>query len=206
MDKVDLRKELAPYYKTGTKERKPHLIEIPPLQYVMFDGTGDPNSHEFADAIGVLYATAYGVKFASKAAGRDYGIMALEGLWWTDPPEAFSMDVKGDWMWTAMVLQPEWITQAMVDDAVAAAVDKGKIDSATAGEVRLETLTEGLSVQVLHVGPYETEPPTIAAMHEYAYGQGCKLRGKHHEIYMGDPRRTAPEKLKTILRHPVEQA
>ena len=146
------------------------------------------------------------MKFASRAVGRDYTVMALEGLWWTDPPEAFSMAARGEWHWTAMILQPEWITRSMLDDAIGAAVEKGKVDSATAAKARLETLDEGLSVQVLHVGPYETEPPKIAAMHEYAREQGYKLRGKHHEIYLGDPRRVAPEKLKTILRHPVERA
>ena len=204
MSKTDLKKELATLYSTGKKDLVPHLVEVPPLQYVMIDGTGDPNSESFGEAMGALYAAAYGVKFASKADGRDFGVMGAEGLWWTDPPEAFSMTAKGDWFWTLLLILPEWITSGMVDDALAAAVEKGKVDQSTAAKVRLETLNEGLSVQVLHIGPYEAEPPTIASMHEYAYGQGYKLRGKHHEIYMNDPRRVAPEKMKTILRHPIE--
>ena len=173
----------------------------------MVDGAGDPNtSEEFQTATGALYAVAYTVKFLAKDSGSDFGVMPLEGLWWTDPPEAFTMHDKSMWSWTLMILQPELVSTAMVDCALASALDKGKINSETAAKVRLETLREGISAQVLHIGPYADEAPTIASLHEFVQTSGYRLRGKHHEIYLSDPRRIAPEKMKTILRHPVEKA
>ena len=204
MAKTDLKKALGELFATGKKTLTPRFVEVPPLRYLMVDGTGDPGSELFAEAMGALYPAAYGVKFAAKDAGADFGMMPLEGLWWTDPPEAFSMDAKGEWLWTVMILQPDWVTPGMVDEAMTSAVEKGKITEQVASRVRLGTLEEGLSVQVTHIGPYETEPPTIAAMHAFVEEQGYRLRDKHHEIYMGDPRRSAPEKLKTIIRHPIE--
>jgi hypothetical protein len=204
MAKADLRKQLGEIYATGKSAMNPHLVEVPQLQYLMIDGEGDPNSPVLAQAMGALYPVAYGVKFAAKESGADFGMMPLEGLWWTDPPEAFSMDAKAKWLWTVMIVQPDWVTKSMVKEAVRAAVNKGKIDEETALHLRLETLDEGLSAQILHIGPYEAEPPTIERLHAFVAEQGYKLRNKHHEIYMGDPRRTAPERLKTIIRHPVE--
>jgi len=206
MAKVDLKREFAQLYYTGARAKEPHLIDVPPLQYVMIDGAGDPNtSEDFQKATGALYAVAYSIKFAARNVGSEFGVMPLEGLWWTDPPEAFSMDDKSMWSWTLMILQPELVSTAMVDCGLASALDKGKIDSETAAKVRLETLREGTSAQVLHIGPYADEAPTIAGLHAFVEASGCRLRGKHHEIYMNDPRRVAPEKMKTLLRHPVEK-
>jgi hypothetical protein len=207
MAKTDLRKTYKEFYNAGERARTPHLVRMPPLRYVMVDGTGDPNtSDEFRRAMEALYPVAYGVKFIAKADGADFGVMPLEGLWWTDPPEAFSMEDKGAWLWTVMILQPEWITSDTVSDALADAVKKGKVDAETAAKVRLATLEEGLSAQVLHIGPYDAEPPTIQALHGFVEEQGYRLRGKHHEIYLSDPRRVEPERMKTIIRHPVEKA
>lgn len=203
--KIDLKKDLKALYNTGAKARTPHLVEVPALQYVMVDGRGDPNtSEDFQKAVGALYPVAYSVKFVAKDKGNDYGVMPLEGLWWSDPPEAFAETPKADWFWTVMILQPDFVTRAMIDHALAAAVEKGKVDPETAKKVRLETLEEGTSGQVLHIGPYADEPPTITTLHEFVESEGFRLRGKHHEIYMSDPRRVAPEKMKTIIRHPVE--
>ena len=205
MAKIDLKKQFSKLYNIGARAKEPHLIDVPQLQYVMIDGTGDPNtSEEYRKAIGALYAIAYTVKFVAKDSGSDFGVMPLEGLWWTDPPEAFSEDDKSSWLWTAMILQPDFVSATMVDDALASAVQKGKIQSDTTAKVRLEKLTEGTAAQVLHIGPYADEAPTIAGLHEFVRASGYRLRAKHHEIYMSDPRRVAPEKMKTIIRHPVE--
>ncbi|MCK4513649.1 MAG: GyrI-like domain-containing protein [Spirochaetaceae bacterium] len=206
MAKIDLKKQFKELYNIGARAKEPHLIDVPPLQYVMVDGTGDPNtSEEYQRAMGALYAVAYTVKFVAKDSGSDFGVMPLEGLWWTDPPEALTMDDKSIWNWTAMILQPDFVSVTMVDDALASAVQKGKIDPETATKVRLETLREGTSAQVLHIGPYADEAPTIASLHGFVEASGYRLRAKHHEIYMSDPRRVAPEKMKTIIRHPVQQ-
>jgi hypothetical protein len=207
MAKTDLRRQISELYPTGATARKPHLVRAPAMQFLMIDGSGDPNtSEEFQRATGALYAASYGLKFASKEEGRDYGVMPLEGLWWSDPPEDFSLEDKAGWLWTLMIVQPEWITRAMLDVAISAAVDKGKIGDEEARALRLETLEEGQSAQVLHIGPYQAEAPTIAGLHEFVNASGYRLRGKHHEVYLSDPRRTAPEKMKTVLRHPVERA
>jgi len=206
MTKIDLKKQFKELYNVGARAKEPHLVEVPPLQYVMIDGTGDPNtSEEYKKAIGTLYAVAYTVKFLAKDSGSDFGVMPLEGLWWTDPPEAFSQDDKSNWMWTAMILQPELVSRTMVDCGLASALDKGKIDSDAAAKMRFETLREGTAAQVLHIGPYADEGPTIAGLHAFVAASGYRLRGKHREIYMSDPRRVAPEKMKTIIRHPVEK-
>ena len=204
MAKIDLKKQYKDLYNTGKKSLNPFLIDVPSLSYLMIDGTGDPNNSErFQLATGALYATAYGIKFASKEDGRDFTVMGLEGLWWADDPTVFKLDTKEGWLWTLMILQPEWITAGVVDDALSAAVKKGKIDENLAGQVTFELLEEGKSAQILHLGPYADETPTIERLHGFVESEGYELRGKHHEIYMSDPRRVAPEKMKTILRHPV---
>jgi hypothetical protein len=207
MSKIDLRKEHKSLYNTGVKALQPHMVHAPPIQYLMVDGQGDPNtSEQFQQAVSALYPVAYGVKFACKEQGRDFGVMPLEGLWWSDPPEAFASTAKADWFWTVMIMQPGFVTQAMVGDALNQAVEKGKIEAGVAAGLRLETLEEADAGQILHIGPYADEAPTIKTMHEFIETAGFRLRGKHHEIYMSDPRRVAPEKMKTIIRHPVEQA
>lgn len=207
MDKIDLKKQLKELYNTGAKARTPHLVEVPPMSYVMIDGKGDPNtSEEYQSAIGALYPIAYGVKFAAKALGKDFTVMPLEGLWWSDPPEAFATTPKAEWLWTAMIIQPDFVTQTMIDDAVGTAVNNSKIDPRVAKKVRYECLDESMSGQILHIGPYADEAPTIQQMHVFVEESGYRLKGKHHEVYMSDPRRVAPEKLKTIIRHPVEKA
>jgi hypothetical protein len=207
VEKIDLRKQMRDLFPTGAKARKPHLVTVPALGYLMIDGRGDPNTSEwFQRATGALYAVSYGLKFASKAEGRDYGVMPLEGLWWTDPPEAFSLQDRASWQWTLMIMQPSWLGASQVERSVAEALEKEKVDAALATGLRLETLEEGPAVQALHIGPYAAEAPLIAAMHELAESSGYRLRGKHHEVYLSDPRRIAPEKMKTVLRHPVEKA
>lgn len=205
MDKIDLRKQFKALYQMSKTALKPIIVDVPTFMYVMIDGTGDPNTSDwFQTATGALYATAYGLKFASKERGRDFTVMALEGLWWADRPEVFVLDRRSEWLWTLMIMQPEWITEDMVAKTIALSVDKKKITVDVAEKVRFESLDEGKAAQILHLGPYSEEHPTIEKLHTFIDAEGFKLRGKHHEIYMSDPRRVAPEKIKTIIRHPVE--
>ena len=184
------------------------VIDVPPLRYVMVDGHGDPNTAtSYADALAAIYPVAYTLKFASKRGlGRDHVVPPLEALWWADDMTVFTRDRdKSRWNWTTMLMVPEWITTTMYDDAVAEVARKKA--PAALGLVRLETLEEGRCVQTLHVGSYDDEGPVLAQMHEeFIPGAGLRMTGKHHEIYLSDPRRVASERLRTILRQPVEAA
>ena len=202
MEKLDLKKQWKQLY-TG-KAGAIAAVEVPPLNYLMVDGEGDPNtSQSFSEAIEALYSLSYTLKFTLKKSPRaiDYGVMPLEGLWWADDPRDFYLADKSRWKWTAMIVQPEIIAQAQVDAAFEQV--RKKKNPAALDRVRFETLTEGASAQVLYLGPFADEGPTIQRMHEFIHAAGRQLRGKHHEIYLSDPRRTAPEKLKTILRQPM---
>ena len=170
----------------------------------MADGRGDPNgSVRFQEVTAALYSAAYGVKFESKGIGKDYTVMGLEGLWWSDDPSVFALDRRGQWRWTLMIMQPEWITADMVERALESAEKRGKVKPTAADEVRLETLEEGESAQILHVGPFANEGPTIERLHDFVVQRGFRLSGKHHEVYLSDPRRAEPEKMKTVIRQPV---
>ena len=199
--KVDYRRELGPLYKAG---RNPELVDVPELPFLMVDGEGDPNTAPaYREAIEVLYSVSYTLKFALKRspAGLDYAVMPLEGLWWSPTDPTFAGGRKSDWCWTAMILQPDVVTAEMVTGAIETAQRKRVL--AAAPRLRLERFHEGRAAQVMHVGPYSAEAPTITKLHEFIAQQGLALAGKHHEIYLGDPRRAAPEKLRTIIRQPV---
>ena len=201
---LDLKRELREVY---SATRTPTLIEVPELPFLMIDGHGDPNTAPaYAEAVEALYTVAYTVRFALKGgpAAIDAPVMPLEGLWWTPDMATFSVDDKSAWDWTMMILLPSQATVDLVDEARAAAARKKGLEPI--GRVRLERHADGLSAQVLHVGPYSAEGPTVAALHAFIAEQGYLLSGKHHEIYLGDPRRAAPEKLRTIVRQPVVQA
>jgi len=202
MQKLDLKKQWKHLYQPKPGE----LLEVtvPPLTYLMVDGEGDPNKSEaFQQAIEALYSLSYTLKFSLKKSPRpvDYGVMPLEGLWWADDPRVFHQADKSTWKWTAMILQPEFISRAQVDAAFEQV--RKKKNPVALDRVRFETLDEGPSVQILYTGPFSEEGPTIERMHELIHAKGKELYGKHHEIYLSDPRRTAPEKLKTILRQPM---
>lgn len=199
--KVDPKKTLDSYRARHGEFR---VLEVPPLPYLMVDGHGDPNTaQEYADALAALYPVAYKLKFASKSEGRDYVVSPLEALWWAEDMDAFTgARDKSQWDWTAMIMTPEWVTAQMFDEAVARGGAKDR--PASLDKVRLETLAEGTCVQTLHIGPYDDEGPVLAEMHDrFIPEQGLRLTGKHHEIYLGDPRRVEPAKLRTILRQPV---
>jgi hypothetical protein len=200
MEKIDFKKQMKPYWQPPVG--KFVIVDVPELAFAMIDGSGDPNtSPVYANAISWLYTLSYTLKFMSKAAGRDYGVAPLEGLWWSDDMDDFLHGRKDKWSWTAMIMQPGWIKPA--DFAEATQKASAKLGTAPPS-LRLERFTEGLSVQTMHLGPYSEEGPTIARLHsEFLPANGLVERGKHHEIYIGDPRRSAPEKLKTIIRQPV---
>jgi hypothetical protein len=181
----------------------PELVEVPELAFLMIDGHGDPNtSPRYQAALAGLYSASYGLKFALKRAGAgDYRVAPLEGLWWVPDMTRFTIDDKSDWDWTMMIRQPDPVDVDLLQ-RVAGEV-AAKKDLPTALELRLERWAEGRCAQVLHRGPFAAEGPTIAALHAFITGQGMTLRGKHHEIYLSDIRRAAPDSWKTIIRQPV---
>ncbi|WP_433701683.1 GyrI-like domain-containing protein [Nocardiopsis sp. CA-288880] len=204
-DKTDFKKTLDAYRAPRGRFR---IAEIPDLHYLMIDGRGDPNtSPAFAQAVGALYPVAYKLKFASKRElGRDYVVMPLEGLWWAEDMDAFTAARdKSRWDWTMMIMVPDWTDQDMFASAVERAAAANR--PARLGDVRLERLSEGRCVQTLHVGPFDGEAGVLARMHhEFIPDHGLRMTGRHHEIYLGDFRRVAPGKMRTILRQPVEAA
>jgi hypothetical protein len=204
MEKIDMRKQYHDLYSPSKKDFS--LIEVPALQYLMIDGSGDPAIVQcYQDAIQTLYSLSYTLKFMlKKSRGLDYTVMALEGLWWMPNMHEFSLANRSRWLWTSMMMQPDFITPAEFEEARRLAVAKGK--APLAAETRLETYSEGLSVQIMYFGPYADEAPTIAAMHKFISANGYTPSLKHHEIYLSDARRVAPEKNKTILRQPVQKA
>lgn len=202
MSKLDWKKDLKYLY--GGAVGKMAIVDVPPMNYLMIDGKGDPNhSPAYQEAVEALYSLSYTLKFALKKDGTEYSVMPLEGLWWAESMLDFSLGKKENWLWTMMIAQPECVTAAHVDETQTALVTKKGL--AALDKVRFETYHEGTAVQVMYVGAYADEGPTIAALHAFARENGFELFGKHHEIYLGDPRRTAPEKLKTVIRQPVRK-
>jgi hypothetical protein len=197
--KLDLSKAFKADY---AATRRPALVTIGKATYLAIDGEGEPGGAAFGAAIGALYAVAYTTKFASKFAGRDYTVSKLEAQWWgkSGSPE-FHRESKSTWRWKLLVRTPDFVTKTALRQAKASLEEKGK--GAEIDRVALETIREGRCVQALHVGPYDAEPETIREMLALAESEGLRVVGLHHEIYLSDPRRVAPAKLKTILRLPV---
>jgi hypothetical protein len=203
MKTIDLKKTLKPYYTASAT--KPAIVDVPAMSALMVDGIGDPNSPAFQEAIGSLYSVAYTLKFSfKKDKAVDYPVMALEGLWCADDPTVFTSGKRDEWKWTLLIVLPDVVTKKDVAGAIATVKEKAKFPRFP--EVRFEKFAEGKAAQIMHVGPYAAEGPTIERLHAFIAEKGYRLRGAHHEIYLGDPRRAAPEKLRTILRHPVERA
>ena len=200
MTTIDLRRSLPDLYKTAPQ---PALVDVPERPALMIDGAGDPNTAPaYAVALKALYAVAYGVRFALKngPAGVDAPVLPLEGLWWVPDMALFDVADKSAWQWTLLIPQTDVVSPELVARCAMAARAKG-VDGVNS--VRLERFAEGRCAPILHRGPYAEEGPTVAALHRFIAEQGYRLTGKHHEIYLGDPRRTAPERLRTILRQPV---
>ncbi|WP_120005262.1 GyrI-like domain-containing protein [Nesterenkonia muleiensis] len=201
-EKIDLKKTLDSY---RAKRDEFRVLNLPESRYLMIDGHGDPNtSSAYADALKTLYPVAYKLKFASKRTlGRDYVVPPLEGLWWAENMDSYtSARDKSQWNWTMMLMTPGWIDQQMVHTAIEEV--SAKDSPLRLADIRWESLSEGRCVQTLHIGPYDDEAAVLAHLHhEFIPKNGLRTVGKHHEIYLSDPRRTAPEKLRTILRQPV---
>lgn len=203
-EKYDVKRDRRELY--GASARDFAIVEVPAMTYLAVDGHGDPNtSTAYAEAVEALFGVAYTLKFRSKRElGRDFVVAPLEGLWRADDPETFVTRQKDAWSWTMLIAQPDWIEEGMVADAVAAVRAKGDWPSPGLDLLQLRELREGRSVQILHIGSYDDETPTLARLHhEWMPQHGLTFNGDHHEIYLSDARRTAPEKLRTILRQPV---
>lgn len=204
MTKIDGKKLFKEYYSPSAKE--PALVEVPAFAFAMIDGRGNPEkSAEFQAAIGALYSAAYTLKFLPKKHPEfevpEFTVMQLESLWWSGEQDGLAIDRIDTWQWTLMIMLPDAVTPVLFAEALDEA--RRKKPQAALEQLRLERFEEGLSAQIMHVGPYEAEVPTIERLHAFIAEQGCTPRGRHHEIYLGDPRRTAPERLKTVLRQPV---
>ena len=200
MKKVDYKKKLKHLY--GPSSKKIVIVEVPPMNYFMVDGEGGPAAESYQQAIEALYGLSFTVKFdVKKGVGLDYTVMPLEGLWWAKDITAFSADRKDEWLWKMMIMQPDYVTTKHVNAATKQLREKK--NPLALDKIRFESYHEGLSVQILHIGPYDDEGPTIAQMHKFIDENGYQLHMKHHEIYLSDPRRSKPEKLKTVLRQPI---
>ncbi|MDM7990961.1 GyrI-like domain-containing protein [Arthrobacter sp. zg-Y877] len=202
MEKFDLKRSYPELYAPRGGDFT--LVDVPIMHYLAVDGHGDPNtSAEYSQALECLYPVAYSLKFASKdELEADFTVGPLEGLWRAEDPEVFTRREKSTWDWTMLIAQPEWITEDMVEAAVASVAAKKPLPGLD--QLHLLTLTEGLAAQILFVGPYDTEGPVLARLHStWMPGRGLTFNGDHHEVYLSDPRRAAPEKLRTVLRQPV---
>ncbi|NTU72436.1 MAG: hypothetical protein HGB10_11545 [Coriobacteriia bacterium] len=202
MGKRDLKRELAPFYSPSS--RAVSLVDVPPMNFLTVDGAGDPNtSTTYAQAVEGLFAMSYALKFASKkgALAQDYTVMPLEGLWWADDMSSFTSGDRSAWQWTMMIMQPDFIAPPMVEE-VARAVSK-KHSLPALGGIRLETFCEGAAAQIMHLGPFAAEGPTIDRVHEFIEASGHQRAGKHHEIYLSDIRKAHPSKWKTVIRQPL---
>lgn len=203
MTRIDLKKTYKEHY---TAKRTPAIVDVPTRPFLMIDGRGDPNTaQEYRDAIEALYPIAYGLRAAIKSATGDaYTVMPLEGLWWVPDVRDFDPADKSNWSWTAMISLPDVVTEGMAAEVIAEVTATKNL--AAGPKARIERFTEGAAAQILHIGPYADEAPTIQQLHEYIAGLGHELSGKHHEIYLSDARRGDPATLRTIIRQPFATA
>lgn len=202
MIKIDLKKEMKHLYQPGAKEVV--QVEVPALKYLMVDGEGDPNtSQEYSQAVEALFSVSYTAKFMVKKGPQavDYSVMPLEGLWWADDMSVFVANDKAKWKWTMMIMQPSFVADEVISAAMADVKRKKKFPGVD--RLRLESFSEGLCAQILHTGPFSEEGPTIERLHAFIDERSSR-QGKHHEIYLSDIRRAAPQKWKTIIRHPMK--
>lgn len=201
MEKIDYTKEYKEFYHASAKAVQ--FVTVPPLQYLTIQGQGNPNTAQsYKDAVQALFNLAYTIKFMIKKGAEqlDYGVLPLEGLWWTENMEHFTVDNKDIWQWKAMIMQPTIVTKDHVDKAIAEVTKKKNLPALS--RITFESYEEGQVAQIMHIGAYADEKPTIDKLHAAIIAHGGQLHGLHHEIYLSDPARTASDKLKTILRQP----
>ena len=201
MKKIDLKKELKHLYQPSAKEVS--VVDVPTMNYLMVDGVGDPNTAKsFADAVEALFAVSYTAKFKVKkgATAIDYGVMPLEGLWWSDDMSSFTVADKSRWKWTAMIMQPPFITQDLITQAMEEVEEKK--NPVALPKLRWESFSEGRCAQIMHIGPFSEEGPTVQKVHSFIDSIGKRV-GKHHEIYLSDIRKADPAKWKTVIRQPL---
>ena len=201
MEKIDYKKELKDLYKPSAK--KVDILDVPEMNFIMIDGAGDPNtSQEFQEAVEALFSISYTLKFMVKKGvlGIDYGVLPLEGLWWTDDISQFNIENKDNWKWTLMIMQPEYARE-LFHEAVEQVKRKKNLPALP--KVRFEAFSEGKAAQIMHIGPFSEEGLTVEKVHNFIKESGFNLAGKHHEIYLSDIRKAAPEKWKTIIRQPI---
>ncbi len=200
MARIDLKRELRHLYAPSAKTVVE--VDVPALRFLMIDGQGDPNTTAaYAEAVEALFSVSYVAKFMTRRdAGIDYAVMPLEGLWWADDHSAFAANDRARWRWTMMILQPDVVEDAVLDAAIAQVRDRKRLPAVD--RLRLESFIEGRCAQVLHVGPFTEEGPTIERLHAFIAERG-RLTGKHHEIYLSDVRRAAPAKWRTVIRQPM---
>jgi len=198
--KLDLTKEYKSYY---TAKIVPEIVEVEEARFLTIEGKGAPGGDEFQAKIGALYSLAYGIKMLLKKEGRDFTVARLEGLWWVDSDKPYYEVPREEWCWKLLIRQPEFVTSEIVEKARQEIVKKKKVEPVN--EVKFEQLKEGKCVQILHIGPYSTEPESLAKMYELMSEKGLIFNGLHHEIYLSDPRKVPEEKWRTILRQPVRE-
>jgi len=204
MVKYDFKKEKKDLYYPSDKQVS--VVDVQRMNFLMVDGKGDPNaSQEYKNAMEALFPVSFKVKFLSKKENnQDYVVMPLEGLWWVEDMKEFSIEDKGSWKWTAMIMQPEFINKGLIEKAMEEVETKKNPESLS--KVKFKKFSERLSAQIMHLGPYgAAEVPTVEKLHDFIEKSGYKIRDKHHEIYISDVRRTKPERLKTVIRQPIEQ-
>ncbi|MFX1374682.1 MAG: GyrI-like domain-containing protein [Promethearchaeota archaeon] len=202
--KIDYKKTQKELYQP--KAQEPVIVDVPEMQFLMIDGMGSPgDSQEYQDALSALYPIAFRTKFLSKAKGKDYVVPPLEGLWWADDMNDFTEGNRDKWKWTMMVRQPDWINQDIIDEAIEIIKEKKPELSKLLLKLRLEKYKEGRAAQIMHIGPYSEEGPTVQKLHDLILKKGAKFNGllsKHHEIYLSDPRKANPTNMKTVIRQP----
>jgi len=205
MDKVDFKKEFKNLY--SPPSNKVEVVDVPTFNFLMVEGVGDPaSSQEYKDAVEALFAVSYAMKFTVKKgkSAVDYGVLPLEGLWWANDMTAFVEGKRDNWKWTAMIMQPKFVTGQMFQDTIVQIKKKKNLTAIP--RMRFEAFREGLSAQIMHIGPYSAEKSTVEKIHDFIKGNGYEVNGKHHEIYLGDPRKSAAQKLKTVLRQPIRKS
>ena len=203
MQKIDLKKELKHLYNPSPKNVG--IVDVPKMNFLMIDGAGDPNtSQDFKHAIEALFGLSYTIKFMVKKSEMaiDYSVMPLEGLWWADDMSKFSIEAKSDWKWTLMIMQPEFISLNLVNKGINEL--QRKKDPVALSRTRFESFEEGKSAQVMHIGPFSDEGPTVEKIHDFIKETGSATRGKHHEIYLSDIRKGDPARWKTVIRQPFQ--